>query len=177
MEIGTKQPKSSVREDKESYTGRWIQVETSSPSRSHQRPSTLLQEILKELSKKHDGAKNGIPRELNIILPRFLQRPLRRLRAAFFFRPVDLLELDGAQIAQRRVHPGAVTYDLDVLEQIQRRLVTRGIDPYVHSPPNLTGPTSNSMAALSHSEDIGHRGAVSCSRMVLESSSNTYCKL
>lgn len=59
--------------------------------------------------------------------------PLRRLRAAFFFRPVGLLKLDVAQITQRRVYPGAVAYDLDALKQIQRRLVTRGIDPYVHS--------------------------------------------
>ena len=72
MGISTKQPISSVREDKESYTGRWTQVEASSPSRSYQQPSTLLQEILKELSRKHNGAKNGIPRELNINLPRFL---------------------------------------------------------------------------------------------------------
>lgn len=44
----------------------------SSPSRSYQQPSNLLQEVLKGLSRKHNGAKNGIPRELNINLPRFL---------------------------------------------------------------------------------------------------------
>lgn len=31
------------------------------------------------------------------------------------------------------MYPGPVVYDLDVLEQIQRRLAARGIDPYVHA--------------------------------------------
>ncbi len=74
------------------------------------------------------------------------------------------------------VYPGTVVYDLRVLEQIQRRLVTRGMDRACTSS-DLTRSMSDSMAALSHGEDIEPiEGRMSCLLMVLESSSNTYCE-
>ena len=95
---------------------------------------------------------------------------------AFVVLPIGLFELCGAQISQCRMHPGPVVYDLDVLEQIQRRLVARGIDPCVHAL-RLTRPMSDSMAALSHGEDLEPiEGRMPCTRMVLESSGDTYCE-
>ena len=57
---------------------------------------------------------------LNLNLPRFHCRLLRRLRAAIFRRPIGLLELRRAEAAQRRADPGPIVDDLDALEQVQR---------------------------------------------------------
>ena len=69
----------------------------------------------------------------NLNLPRFHCHLLRRLRAAIFRRPIGLLELRRAEVAQRRVDPGPVVDDLDVLEQIQRGLLARGVGARVHA--------------------------------------------
>ena len=42
------------------------------------------------------------------------------IRAAIFRRPIGPFELRRAEVAQRRVDPGSVVDNLDVLEQIQR---------------------------------------------------------
>ena len=70
---------------------------------------------------------------MNLNLPRFHCHLLRRLRAAIFRRPIGLLELRRAEVAQRRVDPGPVVDDLDALEQIQRGLLARGLGARVHA--------------------------------------------
>ena len=58
--------------------------------------------------------------KVKLNLPRFHWHLLRRLRAAFVIRPIGLLELGRAHVAQRRVDPRAVVHHLDVLEDAER---------------------------------------------------------
>ena len=47
--------------------------------------------------------------------------------AAFVLRPIGLLELGRAHVAQRRVDPRAVVHHLDVLEDAEHGLVARRV--------------------------------------------------
>lgn len=51
--------------------------------------------------------------------------------AAFVLRPIGLLELGRAHVAQRRVDPCAVAYDFDVLEDVERGLAARCVGALV----------------------------------------------
>lgn len=65
---------------------------------------------------------------LNLNLPRSHRHPFRRLWACIFRRPIGLLELRRAEIAQRRADPGPVVDDLDVPERVQSRLLEGALE-------------------------------------------------
>ena len=49
---------------------------------------------------------------------------------------MGLFELRRAEIAQHRMYPRPVVDDLDVLEQVQRGLLARGVGARVHACDN-----------------------------------------
>ena len=93
------------------------------------------------------------PPPLNLDLPRFRRRLLRRLRASVFPGPIGPFELGGAEAAKRRMRPRPVADCLDAPEQVRRARPARGAG----ARPGLAMPMRGGDALSARAPNRGRR--------------------